>query len=316
MKTLQIHSIHSLNGNGHNLYEGITTNNIYFYCTLPNRKEIHRLDLNFENCKAYVVCRSYSAICYDACDECFWALSPKMNSTIYQLDCDFNEIDCIDVSFPCQQLIRLVGVACGPAANELTVNTSYFLGTVNKKRKTIMPLDTEVIPHTQYLCVEIFHCDYLYAACTKGQSHITLATPRKDVLLHCYLDTNYTALDLTVQYLPHNTCDHLYVLVRDTCNSIYVLKCILSSCEQKCQFSCSQSCSDIIESIALVEASIAHILNAKGEMLQKAIMDSDNICEMLKISDSIHTTLKNITELEKVLLKKLRIAEEICVDSP
>jgi hypothetical protein len=311
MKLLQIHSIHSLNRKNHIPYEGITTNSLCFYCTLPSRKEIHQFDLDFGNCKSYTVCRSYCAICYDACDKCFWALSPESNSNIYQLDCEFNEISCIDLSFPCQQLIRLVGISCGPSSDELTIATSYFLGKVNKKRRTLIPIDSEITPRTQYLCVETLHCDYLYATCTNGQSQITLASPCKEILLHCDLDNRYTPLDLAIQYIPHRTCNHLYILIRDTNNSTCVLKCIISSISEKCHPSRNQSCSDLIESIALIEASLAHILNTEGEKLQKVIISSDNFCELIEINNSVNHTIQSVTELEKVLLEKLKKANEI-----
>ncbi|MDL2301705.1 hypothetical protein LJC58_05035 [Lachnospiraceae bacterium OttesenSCG-928-D06] len=73
----------------------------------------------------------------------------------------------------------------------------------------------------------------------------------------------------------------------------------------------AQSHSDLIESIALMEASLAHILNAEGEKLQKVIACSNNFCELMKVNNSVCCTIKNVTELEKVLLDKLREANRI-----
>ena len=50
---------------------------------------------------------------------------------------------------------------------------------------------------------------------------------------------------------------------------------------------------------------MAHILNAEGEKIQKALDSTDNIDDLLAINHSINQTLVNVTHLEHVLFAKL-----------
>lgn len=66
-----------------------------------------------------------------------------------------------------------------------------------------------------------------------------------------------------------------------------------------------RACTQVIESIALTETSIAHILNAEGEKLQKAIACCRNVNELMKINESVMRTIIHTTQLEQMLFYKL-----------
>jgi hypothetical protein len=56
----------------------------------------------------------------------------------------------------------------------------------------------------------------------------------------------------------------------------------------------------------LEEAGLAHILNAEGEKLQKAVALACSVDDLLKINKSVVTTINSVTQLEQVLLAKLQ----------
>ncbi len=66
----------------------------------------------------------------------------------------------------------------------------------------------------------------------------------------------------------------------------------------------NQSICDLIESIALQETALSHILNAEGEKLQHAIKMANNICELIEIDNSVQMTINNVMLLENVLYTK------------
>jgi hypothetical protein len=80
--------------------------------------------------------------------------------------------------------------------------------------------------------------------------------------------------------------------------------CIIKEdcCDNRC---CKEKC-DIIESIALQEAGLAHILNAEGEKIQKAVKIASSICELLRVNQSVIETVDSVTRLELALISKLR----------
>lgn len=76
---------------------------------------------------------------------------------------------------------------------------------------------------------------------------------------------------------------------------------------------CSAATS-LLQSIALEETAISHILNAEGEKLQKAISLSCNQKELLEINKSVGDTVDKITNLEIVLKSKLDLIKPILDD--
>lgn len=73
-----------------------------------------------------------------------------------------------------------------------------------------------------------------------------------------------------------------------------------------------QAIIDIVESIALEEAALAHILNAEGEKLQRVIFSKDvDICMLLETNKSVESMVDKVTELEKKLEEKLKLAFEM-----
>ena len=70
----------------------------------------------------------------------------------------------------------------------------------------------------------------------------------------------------------------------------------------------------LLQSIALEETAISHILNAEGEKLQKAIALSCDTKELLKVNKSVEDMVDKITSLEIVLKSKLDLIKPILDD--
>ncbi|MEG1495422.1 MAG: hypothetical protein RR047_01325 [Bacilli bacterium] len=78
-----------------------------------------------------------------------------------------------------------------------------------------------------------------------------------------------------------------------------------------------QSITDIIESVALEQTGLSHIINAEGEKIQKALTLSTNNEELIKVNTSVLSMVKAITILETVLQDKLKMFDAcLCNDCP
>ncbi len=66
-----------------------------------------------------------------------------------------------------------------------------------------------------------------------------------------------------------------------------------------------QAITDIIESIALEEAGLAHIINAEGEKIQKGKELARNVDELVTLNASVKDTLTNIIKVQMLLQFKL-----------
>lgn len=71
-----------------------------------------------------------------------------------------------------------------------------------------------------------------------------------------------------------------------------------------------QAVTDVIESVALQQTGISHILNAEGEKIQKALEMGVSTEELLKINSSVESMVNSLTNLEMLLHLKL---ETLCV---
>lgn len=69
--------------------------------------------------------------------------------------------------------------------------------------------------------------------------------------------------------------------------------------------------SSLLQSIALEETAIAHILNAEGEKLQKAISLSCHLKDLIEINKSVEEMVDKLTTFETVLKSKLDFIKPI-----
>lgn len=66
------------------------------------------------------------------------------------------------------------------------------------------------------------------------------------------------------------------------------------------------SASAVLQSIALQEAGLAHIINAEGEKIQKVVSMCDTTIEdLIETNASVESLIEKITSLELVLKNKI-----------
>lgn len=64
----------------------------------------------------------------------------------------------------------------------------------------------------------------------------------------------------------------------------------------------------LVQSIALEEASLSHILNAEGEKIQKAVaMHNCSQKDLIEVNRSVENMVEKVTNLEMVLKSKLEM---------
>ncbi len=61
----------------------------------------------------------------------------------------------------------------------------------------------------------------------------------------------------------------------------------------------------LLQSIALEETALSHIINAEGEKLQKGIAISNNVNDLLRLNESVASMISDVKELESALKDKL-----------
>ena len=75
--------------------------------------------------------------------------------------------------------------------------------------------------------------------------------------------------------------------------------------------SLEQALANVIESIALEETALSHILNSQGEILQKTKQDAMSTDELVSVNESVNSIIKNVVKLQMLLQFKLEDTEEL-----
>lgn len=77
-----------------------------------------------------------------------------------------------------------------------------------------------------------------------------------------------------------------------------------------------QAITDIIQSVALEETALSHILNAEGEKIQKVVAMADATPEqLLAVNKSVESMVIAISRLEMILQSKLSLFEGSLADT-
>ncbi|MEF9961871.1 MAG: hypothetical protein RSF69_02780 [Erysipelotrichaceae bacterium] len=71
-----------------------------------------------------------------------------------------------------------------------------------------------------------------------------------------------------------------------------------------------EAITDIIESVALEQTALSHILNAEGEKIQAALVLAKTSAELLAVNQSVKSMVNSITRLEMILQGKLELFTE------
>ena len=70
--------------------------------------------------------------------------------------------------------------------------------------------------------------------------------------------------------------------------------------------SMSQAVTDLLESIAMEETALSHILNAEGEKIQKALAwDDISLEQIMEVNSTVMEMVSTVNELEHTLRDKL-----------
>ncbi len=72
---------------------------------------------------------------------------------------------------------------------------------------------------------------------------------------------------------------------------------------------------DVVESVALQEAALSHILNAEGEKMQKMIAaEGVTYCDLMKLNKKVRNLVNAATRLEMIMQGKLELLDGSCCD--
>lgn len=292
-----------------------------YFCTIRYKCEIIRFHPCSSIIHRYCTCREYDCICYDYHDHCFWASSSVCCGKLFKLDCFMNEIDCIQIDAT-EQYGIITGISYHCCKNALIVAFPCVVIEIKKECETSKVLYTTREYHIMDV-LSICPC-MLLTVQQCNQNDIIVINPCGEKI-GCYgMDGSFTPQNLILQ--PCMSDCHtspIWVFARKKCCYPYLCStdlffddleftpccCNYKICQEGncCKNPCSphDPCADIMESIALIETALSHILNAEGEKIQKVLATTDDIDKIMCVNKEVNHTIINVTHLEHTLYAKL-----------
>lgn len=322
------HIITSMPSCGFGDHSDMTFDGCYYYALKPCSCEVIRYDSSFKHHDCITVCREYSCICYDKMDCCFWAAANNCSCKIYKLDACLNEIDCIPLSFTKSFGEVIVGISyccCDDSLLIASVSSIFKLCKEDNKLTLVKMICESCITSIDSACP-----GFIFSYIQNNKQYIKLCDAcgnclkRREIpqdyivkgLLNASCKENFPNLTIKILTVKCGCYPYLIEVTLTPCILGYLPCCCgFFDCCEDCHPTpkpphISDSCEQVLESIALVETALAHILNAEGEKIQKAIASTDDMNTLLCINREVRETIVRATHLEQILFDKLSVLSE------
>lgn len=273
--------------------------------------------------------RRYANLCFDVQECCYWANADGTPGILYRLDAGFREMGRLAITGPCRR--RLCGLGCDPCSGALLILYPDAVGSIDKESGVctllfclknaqmflgLLPLCGGYLlaymeDGIQYVGAYCFECDEWERICVPGEFNFEAI-----ILSGTSQDQEAGCITYRVSLLLSKRCNRELVQMQLLvfCHREDVAPCPTPPCPPTPPCLCGKY--EIMHSVALEEAGIAHILNAEGEKLQKAVAESCTIEELLAVNESVKQTITQITRLEGQLFSKLERVTETCGENP
>ena len=296
-------------------YLTIAFDGCFYYLTMPNDKSIYRYDSKFSPRGEFQGNTSFNGLCYDSLEECFWATEATQYNKIFKLNGKMQKIDCITFENKRCDYKQIIGISFDCTKNVLVAAFKDAIieisktGKVKSLIKNLCSQVLNIVSISPYLAVAVKDDEKQNILYFEGKKRVCIENVPSEYSIR---DIVYNPCKQALMILTTKHCQYPRVLC-------YPLSLKTDCCHE--ELLCRKKCKpeppepgdkcNIIQSVALIETALSHILNAEGEKLQKAVEIADSVGELLEINQSIHKTLMLASQLENILLAKLQAAIEL-----
>ncbi|MGX8833514.1 hypothetical protein ACWG0P_04800 [Amedibacillus sp. YH-ame6] len=279
---------------------------------------IIRLDENLCKQGKYSCAHHYDGICFDRSECYYYAFSNEHPSILFCLDLNFRKLKTWEVEE------GICAISVHPTCSVILLVYEDKIVFWDRCSQTI--LKTQCVEEgMQIIDIIAIHDGYCLAYQGEGNTYIEVISLSNDCSKVYRLSCSYHFEAMVLKEYCMNGYEERYeiqIFVKDCStneNTVLTLEVILS-CDDfspipnpdPTNITCEKGVSEVIHSIALEEAGIAHILNAEGEKLQKAVASDISIEELLMVNESVRKTITQITLLEGQLYSKLESLHCLC----
>lgn len=290
-----------------------TFDGFYFYFVSPNYEKV--LKLNYKEMKFTTISlnESYTFLTYDPKDKVFFAIDNNTDKNLFILDKNFETKRKISLNLKFENDFDISDISYDYHENLIILSSTDINICINKHGDIchsnitcddyISTLKSDNLTTILYNNSKTFYLDLYFADKFIDSFSLTseIKYPISILSANCYEELNTIIITLLTKDCNSN-CFLSHILINISCYKDVISP---NDCDNNHSNKCNNSSNDIIESIALIETSLSHILNAEGEKIQKGIKLSHSVSDLIAINKSVNTTLINIISLENILYEKL-----------
>lgn len=292
-----------------NKFSSMAFDGYYFYLVEMNGCKIYQYDIYFHFITAYNTVKEYSCICYDWNENCFWAASRTYHKAVYQLNLSFQEIGSIPIKSKEGTGSKIVSIACNYNSNQIVIAFPNCVIEIEKQcfehyRKTAMNCSTF------FFSLQPYRTGYATGKTERSSQYLCFYTEEGICQFQCFIDEDYFIDDGAIGINCHCNCknDVLYLLLsrKDKTQCIMKLRMnfydrgsLIQFCELN--YDCCSGYEEALQSLAMVEASIARILNCEGEKMERVMDSCQDPQVLISLNQSVNNTILNLTHLEQIL---------------
>lgn len=349
MKILKKVPLHSCETNN---YTGVIFNTGSYKMLSPKNKEVDIFTLKLNKICSKKTCFPYESISFSKNSDEFLVIKTNDYKNIYVIDNKYNELCTIKLNVPSKYYKKINSISfdiqnykifiCLDTIvysvtldgdfikEELSKNTLDKIRYRENKEPSYRCCNQYINQHIKLSCAS-FICDNLVIAYEKNNSAYLSEISKSGNIIETYYVDDEISIDeiflvkdkVEMLITKQKKYDYIYVTdcscnnkkrCNNVCETLNPCQCtIKTNCKKSCKNDCCKDdLCDIIESIALIETALSHILNAEGEKIQKAVKIACECDDLIKVNESVSRTITNITMLETVLTDKLSMALDSC----
>lgn len=302
-KALELSASHS--------FRGIAYDGFWFYLTVEDKNKIEKYDASFNQVECFETCKSYTYICYDSIEDCFWAADRESLSCIFKLNTCFELIDEFSISIPGVRGGKITGISHNCKSDTLLISFSNTIVSI----ENCSVKDCRIIYSSRKKRIrgvtDIFSSCICYGI-TRPKQEIRIASLNGRVIKRFNIPSDFCIESMvSVPSVRNGHKSHLYVLVTNRNGEQFVWEFIVEDCNKR-EHERENCCCDALESIASEGVKIAHCLNVESDRLIDIIFCSNNAQEIHEAMVSLRKLIDRAACQEKELTDKLQKLMEHC----
>ena len=284
-------------------FNGIAFDGCWFYMTVSGEHKIMKYNKSFKFLESFDTSKSYTYICYDSREQCFWATVHSDATHIYKLNDSFELMDTLCLSMETVGGSDITGIAYNHNLDLLLISFEKGIDCIEKSSLT-----QRILVYGKYQerirgVVGLYSSYFAYVT-SRPRSEIHIYSYSGALIKKVIISNSIHVISITpVQNLEDYHKVFLYILVINK----YGKQCMLEYVIEDDQLNDHDlGCNEAIEWIALQGMGIAETLNKEAEKYKNILSTSTNKREIEDANHAICQAIDRAAEKERELYYELQ----------